>query len=385
MKICKRCGIEKEDSDFSADRSQKDGMQRVCNPCLRDAHNSRVQRRIAERLIDGIVVIPETKICKSCGIEKQSKEFPKDRATIDGIGIYCKACHIVRGKQFAKRTGLINDTNNLNPYEIDRLKRCPKCDTEKSVQEFSRKKTNKEGLSAWCKSCCSISTKSITDKHRENNINSINDDIDNSVMKICGTCKTEKSIAMFSKNIASKDGFHNRCKECESESNKKKYWENPEESRRRVREYQQAHPEMWQNWYAANIDEIRIKDKAYREANPEKRKALITEWRKNNPEKNRSYDQNRRARKNESVGTLSPDLYPKLFKLQRGCCAICKEKLSHLRKNNHLDHVFPLVPRKGDKAGDNTNENMQLLCYSCNSKKGNKDPIKYMQSLGFLL
>ena len=39
-------------------------------------------------------------------------------------------------------------------------------------------------------------------------------------IKTCNHCKVEKPLACFSKNRANKDGIHNRCKSCDSESSK---------------------------------------------------------------------------------------------------------------------------------------------------------------------
>ena len=33
------------------------------------------------------------------------------------------------------------------------MKRCPKCDTYKSLDQFGKDKSKKDGLKVWCKSC----------------------------------------------------------------------------------------------------------------------------------------------------------------------------------------------------------------------------------------
>lgn len=63
---------------------------------------------------------------------------------------------------------------------------------------------------------------------------------------------------------------------------------------------------------------------------------------------------------------------------QRWRCAICKCAIA--RKKYDIDHIVPLV-----KGGPHQSKNVQLLCPTCNRRKGAKDPIEYMQSLGRLL
>lgn len=45
-------------------------------------------------------------------------------------------------------------------------------------------------------------------------------------MKICTTCKIEKSISEFNKNKARKDGYNNICRACSNERSKRYYEEN---------------------------------------------------------------------------------------------------------------------------------------------------------------
>jgi 5-methylcytosine-specific restriction endonuclease McrA len=91
----------------------------------------------------------------------------------------------------------------------------------------------------------------------------------------------------------------------------------------------------------------------------------------------RIYRQNRRTRKLGNGGKLSKGLADKLFKLQKGRCACCRELLG---LDYHLDHKMPLA-----LDGKNIDDNIQLLCPFCNLSKGSKHPIDFMQSKGFLL
>lgn len=149
-----------------------------------------------------------------------------------------------------------------------------------------------------------------------------------------------------------------------------------------------------------NKDKIKSYDKKYSFLNKEKIKLkklisrkehylknkeyvnIVNEaWRKNNIERVRSFkrinEQNRRARKRENGGVLSKGLTERLFKLQRGKCACCKQPLGD---DYHLDHIMPIA-----LGGVNEDWNMQLLASFCNIQKHAKHPIEFMQSKGFLL
>ena len=124
----------------------------------------------------------------------------------------------------------------------------------------------------------------------------------------------------------------------------------------------------------------------YRDAHREESRLTRAKWRLDNPDycaKHRAahpewyrvYTENRRQR--ESSGELSRDLVPRLYKLQRGKCACCQQRLG---KDFHLDHIISL-----SRGGLNVDANIQLLRPKCNSRKGSTDPIEFMQSMGMLL
>jgi 5-methylcytosine-specific restriction endonuclease McrA len=105
-----------------------------------------------------------------------------------------------------------------------------------------------------------------------------------------------------------------------------------------------------------------------------KAKESVKKYRKNNPEKVREFTL---RRKSKLYGRLPPGFIKGLLLLQKNKCAICKTDISN---KYHVDHIVPLA-----KNGEHKADNIQLLCPSCNVRKSSKDPIDYMQSLGFLL
>ncbi len=80
----------------------------------------------------------------------------------------------------------------------------------------------------------------------------------------------------------------------------------------------------------------------------------------------------------------SSSLFPELDRVQRkelrkalvartGHCAYCGRPFVHTSNRNNsrptLDHVVPL-----SKGGKHTIDNLAVICFSCNSLKGNRSP-----------
>lgn len=120
-----------------------------------------------------------------------------------------------------------------------------------------------------------------------------------------------------------------------------------------------------------------VTKRAYQSKNEERLKHRRKLWLLNNIDSVRRSVQNRRARRNDSEGTLSKDIAERLLTLQRGKCACCSQPLG---SNYELDHIMPLA-----LGGPNTDNNIQLLRRKCNRQKHAKHPIDFMQSRGFLL
>lgn len=156
---------------------------------------------------------------------------------------------------------------------------------------------------------------------------------------------------------------------------------NPEKERERVQKWRAENPEKarekLRKWRAANLLKTRAYAVSYYWVDPEKSRAKRASWQKENPEACRINNQNRRAKRLMVGGVLSKGLSEKLLKLQRGKCACCGETLG---TDFHRDHNMPLA-----LGGTNTDDNIQLLCQTCNLSKHAKHPIDFMQTKGFLL
>lgn len=156
------------------------------------------------------------------------------------------------------------------------------------------------------------------------------------------------------------------CKMCNRATNAAWRTANPEKCKARSAKHRASNPEK-----------TRARSAAWRAENPTNVKVNFSAWVKKNPEAMRVHEQNRRAREIASGGKLSRGLSKKLYALQKGKCACCKQPLG---AGYHLDHIMPLV-----LGGTNTDNNIQLLRQRCNNQKHAKHPIDFMQLRGFLL
>lgn len=202
-------------------------------------------------------------------------------------------------------------------------------------------------------------------------------------MKTCAKCKIEKDGDEFSKALAERDGLQWYCKACAKIARNTHYAANADQEKAAAAVYRAANPEKEKIYtanakakYAAN-PEVRARRKASRSANKERNKISGAKWRKANPDSHRISNHNRRVKARAEGGKLSKGLRTRLFALQQGKCPCCGQPLG---KDAHLDHIQPI-----SLGGSNADENMQLLTAFCNLSKGAKNPVDFMQSRGFLL
>lgn len=78
------------------------------------------------------------KVCIICKIEKDVKEFYKDKNSKDGLHSRCKLCFYLKIPKIVAKEG---------------FKFCSKCKIEKICSEFYPDKTKKTGFASWCRDC----------------------------------------------------------------------------------------------------------------------------------------------------------------------------------------------------------------------------------------
>jgi hypothetical protein len=90
MKKCSKCGKLKDESDFPKDRTRKDGLHQRCKAC-KNAY-SRQRYNTNQGTPKGNVESENMKKCSGCGELKSRSEYSKDRTKKDGLYHLCKVC-----------------------------------------------------------------------------------------------------------------------------------------------------------------------------------------------------------------------------------------------------------------------------------------------------
>ena len=116
QKTCTRCQTEKPLTDFSRKSSSKDGHRSHCRECMaeyRAANRDKLRTLDAERharlrnRADHEIEYPTEKKCSQCGDTKPASEFTKNRTNLDGLQNNCKLC--ARWEQVRHKYGLSRD------------------------------------------------------------------------------------------------------------------------------------------------------------------------------------------------------------------------------------------------------------------------------------
>lgn len=134
-------------------------------------------------------------------------------------------------------------------------------------------------------------------------------------------------------------------------------------------------------WYYKNKDAVLKKQAAYYEQNSHRIKERVREYERAHPEQTKMHGRikanRRRARLLTSGTHYTRQDVERLLVLQRHKCAYCA---ASLKRGFHIDHRVPVA-----KGGDNSPQNIDLLCKRCNLTKSAKLPHEFAQKLGKLL
>lgn len=208
----------------------------------------------------------------------------------------------------------------------------------------------------------------------------------NSVTKICKGCLQEKDLSQFYPRKRYKYGVDSRCNICKCAEIKKyahKYEEKTKQNQKIWREKNKEYIKQQRKKYhdavkndPKFIAQNREKSKKWFENNKDKRKEYI----QSNKEKVKLWDRacssKRRAIIKNSAESFTAKQIIELHQHQSYKCNICK---CCIKNKYHVDHIMPLK-----LGGGNGIDNIQLLCPTCNLRKGSKHPDQFRKELGLI-
>lgn len=106
-------------------------------------------------------------------------------------------------------------TSNNQLITEDGKKWCWYCNEFHDISIFNRNKSKPSGYQDECR----IANKQITIERKQKK-NKINNKIE---YKVCECCGEKLSVSMFIKNVSTKDGYSNKCRECLNKDSNKKF------------------------------------------------------------------------------------------------------------------------------------------------------------------
>lgn len=282
-------------------------------------------------------------------------------------------------------------------------KRCSLCGEMKPAtpEIFTTRKTSKDGLGSWCRICYReyINRRDHGDDYEQwLSDRQLLANMKAKGLKRCGRgdqcvaangCWQPATNEYFARSKRQLDGFANQCKSCKAAyhvsrkevANAKKragydpvknsiqcknsYAKNADKRKAYVTEWRKQHP-----------NKVREYDKAWQDKNPEKILEKARKWVLNNPEKATMKTQKRLARKRNLPDTMTANDWKYAIEHFNHCCAVCGKSFGD--SECHADHWIPLncadcpgtvptnvIPLCGGKGG-------------CNQKKSDKMPFDWL-------
>jgi len=129
-KVCRKCKVEKDETNFFNSKTSKDGLNNQCKEC---------KRLYTLNRNDNLKIISvDHKLCITCKELKSSNQFNKCCSTKDGLSRYCKGCSLKKSQEF---------THKNNDQIKERMRHYRKLNSDKlNAQRERYKKLNREKL-----------------------------------------------------------------------------------------------------------------------------------------------------------------------------------------------------------------------------------------------
>ena len=129
-KICTKCGVEKDVTEFYRNKNNKDGYHSRCKECDREHECNKHPevKRYKNSKSD-----PNVRVCIMCGLEKPLSEFKSYKA--------------------GSRISYKKECNECLKKCITATKICSECNIEKPISDFGDYKSSRDGKTGRCKQC----------------------------------------------------------------------------------------------------------------------------------------------------------------------------------------------------------------------------------------
>ena len=163
----------------------------------------------------------------------------------------------------------------------------------------------------------------------------------------CSTCKEVKTIINFTENKSKARGFHYSCKKCMAHK---------AAIRRRTKPLNEEQKER-----------ARIRSSEWRENNPARNKKIKADWRQRNLQVKNAANARRRAAKLNATPNWLTEEDLKQIKYLYG---LARDAKILTGDDYHVDHIVPLKGK--DVCGLHVPWNLQVLPASKNLSKGNR-------------
>ena len=219
------------------------------------------------------------------------------------------------------------------------MKECGKCSRILPKEQFGRNKTQKNGLSPWCKDCINTYRRNYYKTHKAE------------------AKKAQKKWRERNKDYLKV--YHEKNKKQIAKTRKDYYNKHKEERQEYRRQYR-----------LINKEKLSRKNREYRQRNKEQIRAANKIYRRNNLGKYAFLSSTRRVRKLGNGAGLTKGEWEQILIDHDYKCAYCEDPYEH------LDHILPV-----SKGGPHLKDNVQPLCSWCNSMKINKTESEFMDYL----
>lgn len=294
-------------------------------------------------------------VCATCHTEKSLEEFRRKKSP-------CRVCENAQQRERTKHIREQHNSSDLDHVDTQRPMTCNRCLETKPLEEFRKDHSRRTGYTQPCKKCSShqssLYAKAMRGKRQRGEILPI----DTSIPWICTHCGKTKPVRDFVTATSSLSGYAQPCILCMRKIAKDYYRKNIEQIKNNTHhKYQQK---VWRN---NNRHRVTVSIAAWRDKHPEyehKRAKTKREWQKSHPDQVRNAVLSRRARKRNAF--VEKVDYAILYARDCGICQLryprCKERIT--KKQGSVDHILPLA-----LGGEHSYRNCQLACLPCNMKK----------------